>query len=157
MQTSDLVSFDCSGNISPQCQLSQYRHIAGVRYDVDRYSVGLRWRYASELDYEDPRQFREGRPLNADRLTCSPANTPVTATGARPAAPCVGEQKIDAYNWFDLTGSVTYGPALLTVGVNNIFDKEPPITGSTLALNANSPGGYDQLGRYIFTSLKLDF
>ncbi|MES2683851.1 MAG: TonB-dependent receptor [Pseudomonadota bacterium] len=157
LQSDSTVAADCVGNISPQCQLSKYRHIAGIRYDVDRYSAGLRWRYASELDYVDPRQFREGRALNADRLTCAPANTPVTAPGARPAAACVGGQGIEAYNWFDLTGSVTFGPALLTLGVNNIFDKEPPITGSTLALNANSPGGYDQLGRYIFSSLKLDF
>lgn len=157
LQTDSTVAFDCAGNISPQCQLAQYRHIAGLRYDVDRYSVGVRWRYVSELDYVDPRQFRVGRPLNTDRLTCSPANTPVTAPGTRPAAPCVGGQGIDAYNYFDLTSSVTYGPALLTFGVNNVFDKEPPVTGSTLALNANSPGGYDQLGRYIFTSLKLDF
>jgi len=138
LQTDQTVRFDCSGNISPQCQLSKYRHIAGIRYDIDRYSAGLRWRYASKLDYVDPREFRKGQPLTTDKLVQA-------------------DKGIEAYNWFDLTGSVTYGAALLTVGVNNVFDKEPPMVGSTLVLNGNSIGGYDQLGRYIFTSLKLDF
>jgi outer membrane receptor protein involved in Fe transport len=37
--------------------------------------------------------------------------------------------------------------------VNNIADKEPPLVGVNEALNANSPGGYDQAGRYFFTSV----
>jgi outer membrane receptor protein involved in Fe transport len=41
--------------------------------------------------------------------------------------------------------------------VNNIADKEPPMVGGGLVLNGNSIGGYDQAGRYIFTSVSFKF
>ncbi|MBU8976609.1 hypothetical protein JI752_010705 [Lysobacter sp. MMG2] len=44
-----------------------------------------------------------------------------------------------------------------TVGINNLFDKAPPMVGNTLAENANAPRGYDQAGRYLFTSVNLKF
>ena len=45
----------------------------------------------------------------------------------------------------------------LNFGVNNIADKEPPLVGVNNALNANAPGGYDQTGRYIFSSINVKF
>ncbi|WP_067732892.1 TonB-dependent receptor domain-containing protein [Novosphingobium naphthalenivorans] len=50
----------------------------------------------------------------------------------------------------------------LRFGVNNVFDKAPPVTGgSNLASvygNGNTyPNVYDALGRYIFTSVSMDF
>ncbi|MPN64171.1 hypothetical protein SDC9_211942 [bioreactor metagenome] len=44
-----------------------------------------------------------------------------------------------------------------TMGVNNFADKEPPMVGNALALNGNAPGGYDQAGRYFFTSVSVKF
>ena len=135
--------FDCVGIISPECQDAEWRHIANTRYSVGRYSFGLRWRYMGELDYKSP---YTGAALTADKLLC---------TGA---AGCMGDGKLEAYNYFDLSASVDLGSfATWTLGVNNVADKEPPMVGGTLVLNGNSIGGYDQAGRYFFTSLSFKF
>lgn len=148
------AAYDCAGVISPECQTADYRHIANVRYSVDRYMVGLRWRYMAALDYKSP---YDGSALAVDRLVCAPGSEPRDEDGKIIGAPCSGSQEIEAFNWFDLTGSVEYGPAKLTAGVNNILDKEPPMAGGTLVLNGNSIGGYDQAGRFFFTNLELTF
>lgn len=150
-----LVTYDCAGVISPACQSPKWRHIANVRYSRDWYTVNLRWRYFGEMDYEDP---QTGAPIVTDRLTCA-VGTPVpNNSNGTPGAPCRGDGKIDAFNYFDLSASAFVGDHIeITVGVNNIADKEPPLVGASLALNANAPGGYDQAGRYFFSSISLKF
>jgi outer membrane receptor protein involved in Fe transport len=87
------------------------------------------------MDYVD----NNGAPLTTDTL--------VAANGG-----------IGAYNYFDLSGSAFIGElGELTVGINNVADKEPPLVGTTLALNANAPGGYDAVGRYFFTNFSVKF
>jgi len=45
----------------------------------------------------------------------------------------------------------------VVVGINNIFDKEPPMVGS-LSTNANTIAGfYDTLGRYLFAQATFRF
>ena len=140
-----LSTYDCVGIISPECQNPQWRHIANARYSFSRFTFGVRWRYTGEMDYKNP---YTGAALSADRLTCSPSVN----------AACLGNGKIKGFNYFDLSGSMELGKAAtLTMGVNNVADKAPPLTGAGLALNGNSPGGYDQAGRYFFTSLSLKF
>lgn len=139
------TNYDCAGRINPSCQSTrpEWRHIASVRYARDSWSVNLRWRYFGELDYVD----NQGRPIvpvdaddfDTDRLTA--------ARGG-----------ISAQNYLDLSGSLALSDNIdLTFGVNNIADKEPPLVGAGNALNANAPGGYDQTGRYIFSSISLKF
>ncbi|MDQ3040233.1 MAG: TonB-dependent receptor, partial [Pseudomonadota bacterium] len=113
-------------------------------------SVNLRWRYFGEMDYVDR---LTGNPLATDKLLCS------TSGGTTAAfASCLGDGTLEAYNFFDLSTSFLVGSwGELTVGVNNIADKEPPLVGSTLALNGNAPGGYDQAGRFFFTSFTVKF
>jgi outer membrane receptor protein involved in Fe transport len=72
-----------------------------------------------------------------------------------------GTDKTRAYDWFDLAASYTWRSGVqLTLGVNNIFDEEPPLMPG-LADSAgtwfNLYGNYDPLGRHIFTSLKFNF
>jgi len=131
-----VVAYDCAGILSPTCFTPEWRHVASLRYSIDRYNLGLRWRYIGETDYEDE---LTGQPLTADQLLAS-------------------DGKLKAYNFVDLSGSMTFGNYVTwTVGVNNVFDKEPPMVGGTLVLNGNSLGSYDQAGRYIFTSVALRF
>ena len=141
--------FDCVGNISPQCQDFEWRHIANARYSLGRYTFGVRWRYYGELEYADA---TTGAPLTADKLVCS------KSAGVPGAATCLGEGKIPAYNYFDLSSSIQLGDyTTWTIGVNNVADKEPPLVGASLVLNGNAPGGYDQAGRYFFTSFNFKF
>ena len=66
--------------------------------------------------------------------------------------------KVSAYDYLDLNGSISIGPAVISLGVNNVLDKEPPFVGdSGLAANANALGGYDQAGRFFFGSVSLKF
>jgi iron complex outermembrane recepter protein len=140
------ATYDCAGKINAQCQSPEWRHIANLRYSRDWFTVNLRWRYFGEMDYVD--SF-SGAPLATDRFLCSPSTGNVN---------CRGNGKLGSQNYLDLSGSVFIGEFTeFTLGVNNIADKEPPMVGVDLALNANSPGGYDQAGRYIFASLTFNF
>jgi outer membrane receptor protein involved in Fe transport len=140
----DSATYDCVGKINLQCQSPQWRHIANIRYSRDWFTVNLRWRYFGEMEYEDD----DGNPLLTDRLLCD------EGTAVPSGAPCSGDGKLNAFNYIDLSGSAFIGKNTeITVGVNNIADKEPPLVGVNEALNANSPGGYDQAGRYFFTSV----
>jgi len=132
----DSFNYDCTGLISTACQNPKWRHIANFRYSRDAWSVNLRWRYYGSLDYRDE---LTGQPATTDKL--------VARNGG-----------IDAYNWFDLSGTYRFGAMTeWTLGVNNVFDRAPPMVGGTLSNNANAPKGYDQAGRYFFTSVNLKF
>ena len=132
----DSATYDCTGKINTSCLNPKWRHIANFNYAYDWWSVNLRWRYFGQVDYRNT----DGTPGTTDQILVNNGG------------------KIKAYNWFDLSGTMQIGEmATWTVGINNILDKEPPMVGATLALNGNAPGGYDQAGRYLFTSLTLKF
>ena len=88
------------------------------------------------MDYEDV----DGNPLSSDFFLRD-------------------KGKVDGYDYLDLSGSVELGDyATWTLGVNNVLDKEPPMVGGGLGpLNGNALGGYDQAGRFIFTSVNFKF
>ena len=66
---------------------------------------------------------------------------------------------IGSYSFIDLSGSYSINEHVtFTGGMNNIFDKEPPMVGNTIASNANTVAGfYDTLGRFIHMSVNLKF
>jgi outer membrane receptor protein involved in Fe transport len=45
----------------------------------------------------------------------------------------------------------------LRLGVNNIFDKDPPLNGASLGNGNTHPQVYDALGRYMFAGFTVDF
>jgi iron complex outermembrane recepter protein len=72
------------------------------------------------------------------------------------------DEKIKAFNYFDLLFSLPIkDTATLRIGVNNIFDKNPPLVSQANLGgfgNGNTfPGTYDQLGRYVFVNLNANF
>ncbi|HVR81114.1 MAG TPA: TonB-dependent receptor [Luteimonas sp.] len=140
---SDEATYDCAGTINVQCQSPKWRHIANLRYSRDWFTANLRWRYFGDMDYVNIK----GVPLTTDKLLCDSGT-----------AGCLGDGKLEAFNYIDLSASALVGTwGELTVGVNNIADKEPPLVGNTLATNGNAPFGYDQAGRFIFTSFTAKF
>ncbi|TKS54904.1 TonB-dependent receptor [Luteimonas yindakuii] len=130
------ADYACDGLVNAVCATPEWRHIANVRYALDRFTIGMRWRYIGEMDYRDI----DGTDLSGDYFLSGPG-------------------KLKAFNYFDLSGSLQVSDNITwTLGVNNIADKEPPMVGGGLApTNANSLGGYDQAGRYLFTSVAFDF
>jgi outer membrane receptor protein involved in Fe transport len=153
----DLTTYDCVGEINSSCQAPKWRHIASLRYSRDWFTVNLRWRYYGEMDYVDA---VTDVPLVTDKLVCDPSNVPAGASAATQLAwsHCSGDQTVHAVNYFDLSASALIGEwGELTVGVNNVADKAPPLVGASLAANANSPGGYDQAGRFFFANFTVKF
>lgn len=129
------TAYECQGlvNDTYMCQTPKWRHVASANYSWDRYNVGMRMRYIGKMDYNDV----DGTPLS-DVIWLGDG--------------------VKGYNYLDLNGSVSFGPAVLSLGVNNVLDKEPPFVGdSGLAANANALGGYDQVGRYVFGSISIKF
>ena len=159
------AEYDCAGLINPNCQSPEWRHIANIRYSRDWFTVNLRWRYFGALDYLDAGVGVDGNPpLLTDKLLCDkdndPEETDTTNPNGTPEVPpgvfsaCIGDQTLHAQNYLDLSASAFIGKATeITVGVNNIADKEPPLVGLNEALNGNAPGGYDQAGRFFFANV----
>lgn len=72
-------------------------------------------------------------------------------------------QDLDETDYFDLAGiwDVTDW-ATLRLGVNNIFDEEPPIAGGSASAEIKGsgnifPGTYDHLGRYWYMGFSVGF
>ncbi|MEI9850437.1 MAG: TonB-dependent receptor [Sphingomonas sp.] len=140
-------TYDCAGlygNIcsTPEPQVSPT--LARVGWEL-RPSVGasIRWRYFGGV-----------------AVDTTSSNTNLTGVWA----PL--NEKIAAQNYFDLTLTARVAEHYsFRLGVNNIFDRSPPLTGS--GGRAACPAGpcngntwaqvYDSLGRYIFAGVTLDF
>jgi outer membrane receptor protein involved in Fe transport len=138
-----LGSYDCLGLYGAVCGAPrpEWRHKArgswSTPWNVD---VALTWRHLDAVDVE---------------LSSS---NPQLAGDFFPVVKRLGERDyIDLAASWAITKSVT-----LYAGVNNVFDKDPPITDSSIAGPAAGNGNtypqvYDALGRRIFVSLQAKF
>jgi outer membrane receptor protein involved in Fe transport len=66
-------------------------------------------------------------------------------------------ENFPAFNYFDLAFALNVTDnATMTFGINNLFDKRPPLVGSSQAEQANTfPSVYDPLGRDFFFSVNF--
>ena len=153
--------YDCAGLYGPVCSggavasaapMPKWRHKARVGLEMP-FGLGLsvQWRYIGKVKAEtlvNNETLRGDFPLNP---------------GLR----------IPAFNYFDVAATFTprfFDGLNLRAGVNNVFDKRPPVvqTGSA-ALNGSNlcptgpcngntyPGTYDALGRYAYIGATIDF
>jgi outer membrane receptor protein involved in Fe transport len=162
-------SFDCAGFFGTTCSNSivngevggpipKWRHKFRVTWGTpwDNLSLSLQWRYISSVNPD----FDSSNPL----LRGSPAN--VCGHGFSGAGCGDPADHIPAVNYIDL-GAIwrVRDGVTLRAGVNNVFDKDPPIVdqiniglSSPPVGNANTfPGVYDTLGRVFFIGLTADF
>ena len=121
-------AFDCAGVISPVCYPNpDWRHTASATYDsTSWWALTARWRYIGSMDYDGETDL-----IVADN--------------------------VDAHNYLDLNAVFRFMDTHdMVIGVNNIFDKEPPMMGGTISSNGNTMVGfYDTLGRFFFADLTL--
>jgi outer membrane receptor protein involved in Fe transport len=120
-------AYDCVDRINSQCfPTPEWRHTATVTYDSNEWwSVTGRWRFYKDMFY--------------DGVVDVIANDNIG-----------NEQYLDLSSIFRFLDTHD-----LVVGMNNIFDEEPPITGS-FATNGNTYAGFwDTLGRYMFANVTL--
>ena len=69
----------------------------------------------------------------------------------------IADDNLGAQNYIDLNAVFRFmGTHDVIIGVNNVFDKEPPLLGNSLSTNGNGVAGfYDTLGRYLFANVTL--
>ena len=131
---------------------SKFRVTWSTPWDVD---VSVDWRYlgAVNLGSDSSNPLVGGGPAQ----TICPNGQTVYGIGD-----CV-DAHIASYDYFDLSGDWTVRQGVdLRAGVNNIFDVEPPVLGSSVipvgAGNGNTyPGTYDSLGRAIFIAATIKY
>jgi outer membrane receptor protein involved in Fe transport len=134
----------CSGaGVSSSAPMPRWRHKmrASLQLPVG-IGVSAQWRYVGKVRNE--------------HLSDDPA--------LAGAAPVLGAH-IKAQSYFDLASTFTVGDHYnFRLGVNNIFDRNPPLVTSSLGscpagpCNGNTyPGTWDALGRYVYAAATLNF
>ena len=145
-------SYDCKGLYGSVCgtPAPEWRHKARLTWNTP-YSYGdwfkslslsAQWRYFGKVDLD---------AYNVNPQLNNPANQ------------FLDDKQLSAQNYIDLVANFTVHNNLnLRIGVNNVFDKDPPLADSTVAPgpagNGNTfPQVYDALGRYVYVGITADF
>lgn len=153
-------AYDCAGYYGPVCSsggttasgalLPKWRHKARLSYtSPGGFGLSLQWRYIGKVKAETLSGFQS---LSSE-------------TQFDPGI------RVKAFSYFDLSGSFAVDTNVnFRFGVNNVFDKQPPlitsgnagVDGTNLCpsgpCNGNTyPATYDALGRYLFIGATLDF
>jgi iron complex outermembrane recepter protein len=138
--------YDCAGYYGTTCgnPNPKFRFNTNIKFTTaNDFGFTVRWRYYSGVTADS---------VSPDVDLNPPLNVPVGNV----------DEKIKAVNYYDLLFSVPLkDTATLRIGVNNVFDKNPPLVSQANLGgfgNGNTfPGTYDQLGRYVFVNLTADF
>lgn len=136
-QSSDTVPvLDCKGFYGTSCDpLSDLRWIQRTTWQYEDITVSLLWRHINSVEVEPGE-----RSLRFEAF-----------------------RSIDSYDYFDLFGSYQVTDyATITAGVDNLFDKEPPVLGNDIGdTSSNSgntfPSNYDVLGRIYKVGVNFKF
>jgi outer membrane receptor protein involved in Fe transport len=144
-------AFDCKGLYGTVCGVPapEWRHKARLTWTTPyafgdwfkNFSLSVQWMYFASVSLD---AFDSDPQLNNGRLQFA------------------SEQKFGAQSYIDLDANfVIHGNLNFRVGVNNVFDKDPPIVGTNCpqtTCNGNTfPQVYDALGRFVFVGLTADF
>ena len=73
--------------------------------------------------------------------------------------------RLGSRDYIDLVAVYTHSKITYRFGVNNVFDKDPPLAGSEIGGGADGvfysgntfPNVYDSLGRFLFLNITADF
>jgi iron complex outermembrane recepter protein len=142
-------SYDCVGYFGSTCGAGdpKWRHVANATWNTpwDGLDINLRWRYIGAVKSEQ---------LSSNAFLSGTPYLPLS--------------QIPGFSYFDLTGTFNLAKNVrLELGVNNLFDKAPPLvtggdcsTSSPAGANCNGntfPGVYDAMGRYLFAHITAQF
>ena len=152
------TSFNCAGLYGDICSsaaatsipIFRWRHTLRTTWSTPWQGLDLTasWRYfsAMKLDALSPQ-------ANLSQFPATVANGGISSSDAA----------IKAYNYLDLSAAVKLMDKMtFRMGVNNVFDKDPPVIGgtnlpSTVGNGNTFPQVYDALGRFIFAQLTVQF
>jgi outer membrane receptor protein involved in Fe transport len=141
-----LYAYDCKGYFGNQCGVPTptWRHMARFSWETNFHTVfSLGWRVVGAVTNDDGSSNPAiGDPGNVALLKANNIYT------------------IPAYHYFDLAATYRLNKNYtFLAGVNNIFDKEPPLAPgmSPNDYGAGFYGTYDSLGRYLHVSMQFTF
>jgi outer membrane receptor protein involved in Fe transport len=149
------VNRDCTGYFSSNCGSLQpdFSWSQRTTLSYDKIDVSLLWRHLSAMEQE-PLDVIDGGAFFNGTIGSS-----VLGVGGRTA----NFGKIKAYDYFDLSTRINVTENVtITATVQNLLDKDPPLTGnnagSTSYNSGNTfPSTYDALGRRYAVTAKLRF
>ncbi len=145
------INRDCVGIYSVNCGSLQpeFQWTTRATLGFEGVDVSVLWRHIDSFEYEF---FNDGNPAN-NFFT----GTPIGFTSQEDF------NTIGSYDYFDITTRFDLLENLtVTLTVQNIFDKKPPLVGSdagTTAFNSGNtfPSTYDALGRRFGAQVRLRF
>ena len=122
----------CAGEFGNDCgePIPEYKHRMTFRWSNDDVTAQLLWRYVGEVSDDDD----------------GPDSTPFSV------------EEISGFNYFD--ASATYfinDNYRVTAGIDNLFDKKPPILGRNDSQSNTYPATYDVFGRTFFVNVTATF
>jgi outer membrane receptor protein involved in Fe transport len=143
--------YDCAGFFGPTCgtPIPEWRHKLRVTWTSPwDFDLSLQWRHMSGVDLD----------ANSNDPTM---NSPC-------GGPCndLSESHISAFDYFDLATNWTVHEGVqLHAGINNLFDKDPPLLDTNNLGVSSPPFGngntypqvYDALGRYVFVGATIKY
>lgn len=137
-----------TGSMQPKWQWS-WRNT----FTFGKFDASILWRHISGMQQEPD-----------DVIQVAPAfSGPLPVGFGYREGETVDFGKIGAYDWFDLTLRFNVNDNLtFTAAVQNLFDKDPPVVGSSVgsvAYNSGNtyPSTYDALGRRFAVSARIKF
>lgn len=136
-QSSDFARvIDCKGLYGTSCDpVAELRWVQRTTWSYNDFTFSALWRFTDAVEVE---------PVEADSVF-EPFQT------------------IGSYSYWDLTGTYVFAENItLSLGVDNVFDKEPPVVGNeagdTSSNSGNTfPSNYDMLGRIYRLGLTFKF
>lgn len=143
--------YDCAGLFGLTCgtPIPKWRHRLRVTWTAPwDFDLSLNWRHMSEVKFD--------------------ANTNDPTLSGPCGGPCgdLSDAKISAYDYFDISADYTVRQGIsIHGGIDNVFDKDPPILDSNALGVASPPFGngntypqvYDALGRTIFLGVTVKY
>ncbi|WP_229262114.1 TonB-dependent receptor domain-containing protein [Duganella guangzhouensis] len=140
-----LGSYDCTGYFGATCgtPTPKWRHKFRTTWSSPwKADVALTWRYIGRTKSE----------LLSDNALLA-GDTPATI-----------EDHLSARNYFDLNVQYPLTKKVsLSAGINNLFDKDPPIVSTNVTAAAGTANGntypqvYDSMGRFIYVNVTARF
>ncbi|MGA0607770.1 TonB-dependent receptor domain-containing protein [Phenylobacterium sp. VNQ135] len=146
------AAFNCAGLYGSVCTGSAVP--TGAPFVEWRHKLRTTWRTPWDFELSATWRHLSSVEVDAEFSGASHANGP--------------DAKLDSQDYFDLAGTwAVRENVTFRFGVNNVFDKEPPLVSSGGGAINNCPSGpcsgntypmtYDSLGRYLFFGVRADF
>ena len=141
-----VVDYDCVGLFGDQCWQphARWRHRMRASWQTSfNTTISLGWRFMSSVlndDASDDPHLAEPDLVESWKIN--------------------GAYELPAYNFVDLAATYSFRDGLrLTLGVNNILDKDPQLAPGVDANDYGTGfyGDYDPLGRNLYASLQFEF